>query len=123
MIELLTTYLRYLTAHPELVNSIILWNITMGFVYGVLFSLKKEMVEGSKGRNELLEANEQVMYLLNWVWPPIVCYAAYFTVALDVWVWAFVIGIIGYTIGGRWIFEWALAFKSGKSSMDNKKGE
>lgn len=121
MRELLTTYLKYLTAHPERVDSIILWSVTMTLVYVTLFVLRSTMVEGSKGPNKLMDANEQVMYLLNWVWPPIVCYSVFFKDPLNVWVWAFLLGVIGYAIGGRWIFEWALAFKTGKSSVEQTK--
>lgn len=119
MIQLFETYLAYLASHPDLINSIILWNITMAFVYFNLLRLKPVMVEGAKGVNGLFESNEQVIYLLNWVWPGILSYAAFFNAEFNVWVWGLIASIIGYTIGGRWLFEWALAFKTGKSSVES----
>lgn len=117
MIHLFETYLRYLESHPDLINSIILWNITMFFVYVNLIRLRPTMVDGAKGTNGLFESNEQVIYLLNWVWPGILSYAAFFNATFNIWVWGLTASIIGYTIGGRWLFEWALAFKTGKSTV------
>lgn len=91
----------------------------MAFMYFNLLRLKPVMVEGAKGVNGLFESNEQVIYLLNWVWPGILSYAAFFNAEFNVWVWGLIASIIGYTIGGRWLFEWALAFKTGKSSVES----
>ena len=91
----------------------------MAFVYFNLLRLRPTMIEGAKGVNGLFESNEQVIYLLNWVWPGILSYAAFFNAEFNVCVWGLIASIIGYTIGGRWLFEWALAFKTGKSSVES----
>jgi len=119
MLKVTETYLNYLANHPELINSIILWNITMFFVYVNLIKLRPTMIDGAKGVNGLFEANEQVIYVLNWIWPGILSYAAFFSAEFDVWVWGLIASMIGYTIGGRWLFEWALAFKTGKSTVES----
>ena len=118
MRDLIETYLKYLENHPEEINSIILWNLTMSFVYYVLIKYRNQMLEGAKSGNKLFESNEQVIFLLNMVWPGFLSYSVYFSKPIDGWSMSLVAGIIGYTIGGRWIFEWALAFKSGKSKVE-----
>ena len=115
--EILKSYLTYLAAHPELVNSIILWNISMFFIYFILLKYRTKMIEGSAGQNTFWEMPEQWGYIWLFVSAPITCYSAFFNQPLPDWVWWFNCGVAGYTIGGRWIFEWVLALRSGKNSV------
>jgi len=120
MKELLLSYLKYLETHPEAVHSILLWNITMVFVYWNLIKLRPQMVEGAKSDNRLFESNEQIIYILNWVWPGSVSYLVFFNVTPNGWTVSLLAGMIAYTIGGRWLFQWALAFKNGISKVEDK---
>lgn len=119
MTKLFESYLAYLAAHPGRVDSIILWTVTMMMVWFMLFRYRNLMMRGMSGTNGLFEAAEQVAYISHWIWPPIVCYSAFFNVELSAWVWYFVIGVIAYTLGGRWLFEWVLALRAGKSSVES----
>lgn len=113
-------YFKYLANNPHDVNSIILWNISTAVVYVILFWHRKLMIQGASSENGLFELPEQVTYVLNFVWPPITFYAAYFNAEFNIMVWALILGVIAYTIGGRWIFQWVLAFKSGKDNVNEQ---
>lgn len=120
MKNLIEAYLQYLANHPGRVDSIILWTISMVFVYIILFMYRKKMIEGASGEDTFFQLPEQVNYLLHYVWPPITFYAAYFDAKFQVYVWVLILGIIAYLIGGRWIFEWVLALRSGKANVEIK---
>ena len=120
MKDLINTYIQYLINHLEMVNSIILWNLTMLFVWGVQIKYRKKMIDGHAGSNFLFESPEQIAYILNFVWPGILCYAAYFNVDVPKYVWVIIGGTIMYVLGGRWLFEWALAFRAGASKVETK---
>lgn len=117
MIKLFDTYLEYLTNHPDTVNSIILWTITMFFYYFILMRYKTKMIEGASGGN-FWESPEQWGYLWLYLSGPITAYSAFFKAELPVYVWWFNIGVTGYTIGGRWIFQWLLALRSGSTRVE-----
>jgi hypothetical protein len=116
--HLLEKYLDFLYAHPQMINSIILWNITMVFVYFILIKYRTKMIEGSAGSNTFWEMPEQWGYIWLYVAAPITCYSAFFNSELPSWVWWFNVGVAGYTIGGRWIFEWVLAIRSGSKVVE-----
>lgn len=117
MKELIDTYLIYLATHPSLINSIILWNTTNFFIWFVLIRYRVKMIEGVMGENKLWEAPEQIAYLLLFLFPPILTYSAFFNSELPVWCWYFLSFAVAYTLGGRWMLEWILAFKTGSSSV------
>lgn len=120
MIRLIDTYLKYLETHPDLIHSIILWNVTMFFVYFILLKYRAKMIAGSEGENRYWEMAEQWGYLWLYVSAPITCYSAYFKVNLPDWVNWFNIGIACYTIGGRWLFEWVLALRAGSTKVETE---
>lgn len=78
------------------------------------------MIEGSAGENTFWESAEQWGYVWLYVAAPITCYSAYFKVELPFWVWWFNVGVAGYTIGGRWIFEWVLAVRAGSTKVETE---
>lgn len=120
MIKLLDTYFKYLESHPDLIQSIILWNITMFFVYFLLIKYRTKMIEGSAGENKFWEAPEQWGYIWLYVSAPITCYSAYFKTELPAWVWYFNVAITLYTIGGRWLLQWVLAVRAGTTKVETE---
>lgn len=116
--SLFEKYIQFLIDHPDMVNSIILWTMTMATVWFIMFKYRLKMIAGSEGANKFWEMPEQVGYMLNWVWPPVLCFSAYFKVELPVWVWYFMAAGVAYTVGGRWLFEWVLALRAGKTSVE-----
>lgn len=123
MKKLLESYFDYLSSNPGEFTSVNLWLITNVIIYAVLLAYRKKMVHGAAGQNGFMESPEQVMYILNWAWPSILTYAAFFRAEYSVWVWGFMIGCIAWALGGRWLFDWALAFKSGATRVTESKTE
>jgi hypothetical protein len=95
----------------------------MAFVYFILIKYRTKMIQGSEGANSFWEMPEQWGYLWLYIASPITCYSAFFNVELPSWVWWFNAGVAGYTIGGRWIFEWVLAVRSGATKVESTKVE
>lgn len=120
MIKMIDSYFEYLTTHPTMLNSIGLWTVTMVFYYFILIKYRQLMIEGSRGENSFWEMPEQWGYIWLYVSGPITAYSAYFNSELPSWVWWFNVGIAGYTIGGRWIFEWALAIRAGSTKVEHE---
>lgn len=115
MSHLFKSYIDYLSSNPGEFTSLLLWLITMTAVYVVLIVFRKKMVHGASGENGFMESSEQVLYVMNWVWPAIVSYAAYFRD--EEWIQWFMFGAIAWALGGRWLFEWALVFKAGGTKV------
>jgi hypothetical protein len=119
MMRLINSYLEYLATHPDKVDRIILWTVTVSVIWFVMFRLKPTMVDGAKGTDKLLQLAEQIGYITLWLLTPILSYFAYFKDSESVLY--FLGGIVAYTIGGRWLFQWALAFRSGKTIVEENK--
>lgn len=117
MIKLFDSYLDYLSSNPGEFTSLILWIITSTLITIVLFKRRKDMIEGIKGLNGFMESAESVTYLICWIFPYIVNYAAFFQAELPLWCWYFMSGCIAWALGGRWLFEWALALRAGSTTV------
>lgn len=118
MIRFIDSYFEYLATHPTEVNSIILWTITVGVIWFLMFRLKPVMVEGAKGIDKLFQLAEQIGYIVLWLLTPIISYFAYFKDSESTLY--FLGAVVAYTIGGRWLFQWALAFRSGKTTVEDQ---
>ncbi len=111
MQKLIDTYLNYLSSHPDVVNSIILWTMTSILITIILLKTERERIDGSKGTNKIWESAEQIIHIMSWIFPYVMTFAIYFKVeGMYTLAWYLLIGGLAYAIGGRWIFEWALAF-------------
>jgi hypothetical protein len=117
MIKLYDSYLDYLSANPGEFTSLILWLLTSVLITIVLFKRRNDMIDGVKGINGFMESAESVTYLMCWTFPYILNYAAFFEADLPDWVWWFMSGCIAWALGGRWLFEWALALRAGATSV------
>lgn len=116
MMRFINSYLEYLATHPDKVNSIILWTVTVGVIWFLMFRLKRVMVQGATGVDGLLQLAEQIGYIVLWLLTPIISYFAYFKESESTLY--FLGAVVAYTIGGRWLFQWALAFRSGKTTVE-----
>jgi hypothetical protein len=123
MTHVIDSYLTYLATHPSVINSIILWNTTNVFIWFILIRYRTKMIEGVMGENKLWEAPEQIAYLLLFLFPPILTYSAFFNSELPSWCWYFLSFAVAYTLGGRWLLEWILAFKSGSNKVEDTQTE
>jgi hypothetical protein len=116
MMRFIDSYFEYLANHPTTVNSIILWTVTVCVIWFLMFRLKRLMVQGATGVDGLLQLAEQISYISLWLLTPIISYFAYFKDSESTLY--FLGAIVAYTIGGRWLFQWALAFRSGKTTVE-----
>lgn len=116
--KLLDSYLDYLSANPGEFTSLLLWLITSTIITIVLSKRVKDMIAGIKGVNGFMESAESVTFLTCWLFPYVVNYAAFFQAELPHWVWWFMSGCIAWALGGRWLFEWALALRAGKTTVE-----
>lgn len=117
MQKLIDHYFEYLSNNPGKVDSIYLWTISTLIVWGIMFAYKRTMIEGAKGENKLFELPEIVGYIATWMFVPIIFYAVYFFNPIPDMAWYSILFVIAYTLGGRWILEWILAFKTGQSKV------
>lgn len=115
MRHLFESYTDYLSSNPGEFTALQLWTATMLGVYIMLIVFRKDMVHGSKGENGFWEPSEQILYIVNWLWPGVVCYAAFFYQTS--WIPYFIFGVIAYGLGGKWIFQWFLVFKAGGTEV------
>lgn len=123
MKHLLDSYFDYLSSNPGEFTSIVLWNITSIIITTVLIVYRKKMAHGAAGQNGFMESAEQVIWIMNWVWPYILTYSAFFQAELPSWCWWFMAGCIAWALGGRWLFEWALALRAGATKVNESKTE
>jgi hypothetical protein len=123
MRHLFSSYVDYLSSNPGEFTSLLLWLICSTIITIVLLKRVKDMVQGIKGVSGFMESAESVTYLMCWVFPYILNYAAFFEAELPSWVWWFMSGCIAWALGGRWIFEWALALRAGATSVTDTKVE
>ena len=121
MKNLFESYIDYLSNNPGEFTSLILWSITSTLITTVLFNRRKDMIEGIKGFDGFMQSSESVTYLMCWVFPYILNYSAFFQAELPVWCWWFMAGCIAWALGGRWLFEWALALRAGATSVNDPK--
>jgi hypothetical protein len=119
MRHLFESYTEYLSSNPGEFTSLIMWIVTSTIVTIVLVVYRKKMSHGASGENGFMESAEQVVWIMNWVWPYALGYSVFFQAVLPVWCWYFMSGCIAWALGGRWLFEWALAFRAGKTSVDD----
>lgn len=119
MRHLFSSYVDYLSSNPGEFTSLLLWLITSIIITVVLVRRVKDMVAGIKGVSGFMESAESVTYLMCWCFPYILNYAAFFEAELPAWVWWFMSGCIAWALGGRWIFEWALALRAGSTKVED----
>jgi hypothetical protein len=117
MNKIIESYFSNLALNPERLDSMFLWTVTSIIITVVLIKYSKQMVNGLMGKNTLWESPEIVIYLLCWLFPYILNYAAFFKATLPDWVWWFMSAGIAYALMGRWIFDWVLALRAGATSV------
>ena len=118
--KLIDAYLDHLAQNPNEVHAIILWTVVNAIAFYIKFKSRKDAIEGSKGADHLWEAPEYLVYIISWVVNPVTTFVIFFQVqSMIFYAWIVIGGTLAYTIGGRWIFEWFLAFKSGASKVDD----
>lgn len=119
MNKLFQSYIDHLSKNPELVSQNIKWTIVTFFGWIMILSLRKTIIKGLSGENGLLEAGEAINFIIILLLPPILAHTSFYK-DIPYYEWLFLGLISAYAIGGRWIFDWGLAFitKSKIESVD-----
>ncbi|HMJ67576.1 MAG TPA: hypothetical protein VK508_01710 [Cyclobacteriaceae bacterium] len=112
-------YFQHLAENPERADSLLLTSICTVVLWILMFRMKQRMIKGMEGLNLLWEGGEQVTFYSLIAFIPILFRTAYFPDASATQMIALYIvtGLIAYQVFGRYIFDWALAFKGGLSSV------
>lgn len=82
----------------------------------MLFIYRERILKGLEGENGHLEAGEMVMFLIAFCTPPILFYIGLLT-DYKLYALGFVAVVTGYALTGRYIFDWAIALRSGASKV------
>lgn len=122
--NLIESYFNHLAQNPERIDSLLMWTVCTFICWVVIFFYRKIIITGLSGSNQLFESAEVVIFIMLWLFPPVVFYASFFK-DVPFYVWVFMWAAIGWALTGRFIFDWALAFKNGSSieQADNQKLE
>ncbi len=118
-VSILKSYFTHLANSPERIDSLLMWTVCTIFAWAVMVVYRERIVRGLEGLNQLFEGGEFVVLVAVVCFPPILFNVAFFK-AVEMYQWYALLfegGILGYALMGRYIFDWALAFKTGQSSV------
>lgn len=121
MLKLIDSYIDYLSKNPDKIESIVIWAVVNSFVYWSLIKYRERMIAGASGENGFFEPPEHYAYFSLYVVFAIVTFSAFFKYELPMMMWYFIIGLVAYVMGGRWLFDWALEFLGRKNSTTETK--
>ena len=110
--EVIKSYFNHLSQTPERIDSLLLWTLCTFVCWSVLVVYRKSILKGLEGVNMLFEGGEIVTFIALWCFPPGIFYVLFFTENYMRSVYI-VDGIAAYQITGRYIFDWALAIRTG----------
>lgn len=115
-----TGYAHHLVRNPERIDAILLFLIWTFFVEVVILMYRKEIIKGLEGKNLLFEGAEIVTFVTVLCLPPTLFYMLFFkdTQPNQKFALMFEGGLIATCLYGRYIFDWALAFKSGADHVN-----
>ncbi len=114
--KLVDTYIEYLSKNANLVHGFFFMVVFTLFVWFVTWKFRERIIKGLEGENKIFQAGEVVIFVTIWCTPPILFYIVFFTEKY-LYGLLFLAGVLGYALMGRYLFDWALAFKSGKSEV------
>ena len=110
--EVVKSYFHHLAENPERIDSLFLWTLCTFVCWSVLFKYRQIIVKGLEGTNMLFEGGEIVTFIAIWCFPPAIFFVLFLTENYMISVYV-VTGIAAYQITGRYIFDWALAIRTG----------
>lgn len=110
------SYFHHLAESPERIDSLLMWLACTLVCWFILYKYRKPILKGLEGTNLLFEGGEVVTFISIWLFPPVVLRISMFheesstTQMISLYI---VAGIMAYQLTGRYIFDWALAIRSG----------
>lgn len=88
-------------------------------VWVVMFGYRKRILTGLEGPNGHLEAGELVIFIIAWLTPPAISWIVFMT-QYTLYGLAFIGIVTGYALTGRYIFDWAIAIRSGANKVETE---
>lgn len=118
--KIIDSYLDHLAANPERIDSILQWTFCTTFVWIVLLIYRERILTGLEGKNMLFESGEVIAFTAILCFVPTQFHILFFKGTETHQWWALLVecGLFASTLYGRYIFDWALAFKSGADHVN-----
>jgi len=118
-------YIHHLARNPERVDSLLMWVVCTAFCWIVIMLYRREIIKGLEGKNLLFEAAEIVTFVTVLCLPPTLFYILLFkgTEPNQKFALLFEGGLIAVCLYGRYIFDWALAYKAGLDHVNVTRAE
>jgi len=125
--NIIEKYLQHLAENPERIDSLLQWSFCTLVIWFVIWKFREKFLIGLAGDGrhpgevgtDNLDAREIIIFIFLFIPPPIIFNVAFFH-NVETWqqiaMWA-AIAPLYYQVFGRFIFDWALAFKSGASKV------
>lgn len=120
------SYFHHLAESPERIDSLLMWVVCTLVAWAMLYKYRKSILRGLEGENGWFEGGEIVTFVSFWLFPPIALRIAMFheessnTQMISLYI---VAGIMAYQLTGRYIFDWALAIRTGGKIEPTKEPE
>jgi len=109
MEKLFDSFLQNHFSNAERFDGLVMWTICTFFIWFWQIKFRERAVKGMEGSNFFWEGHEQTIYWsLMAMWP--IVFKAAFISNVTVEVWYFVGFLMGFSLLGRSILDYALAF-------------
>lgn len=119
MVSIIRAYFKYLESNPGRIDSIFQWTLCTFVAWFFIWKYRNRIIQGMEGMNLLFESGEVIAFISIVCFPPTLFNMAFFK-GTELYQWYALLvecGLFACTLYGRYIFDWALAFKSGASSV------
>ena len=119
MLKVFESYFSFLANNPGQINGIIQWTLCVVWSEFLIWKFRERIIKGMEGLNLLFESGEVIAFISIVCFPPTLFNLAFFK---DTQLYQFYAllaegAIFACTLYGRYLFDWALAFKTGASSV------
>lgn len=116
--KLINGYFDHLAESPERIDGLLMWTLCTFFLWFWQVKFRERAVRGMEGTNLFWEGHEQTIYWsLMAMWP--IVFKAAFIANVTTEVWYFVAFLMGFSLLGRSVLDYALAFL-GRSPVPKK---
>ncbi len=119
MNEFINAYFHNLAANPTRFDSMFQWTLCTLFLWFFIWKYRERIIAGMSSLNLLFESGEVIAFVCILCFPPILFNIAFFK-GTEMYQWytlLFIGAVFACTLYGRYIFDWALAFKTGASQV------
>jgi hypothetical protein len=113
--KLLDKFISYLS--HDRVEGVVLFLLSTVIMLALQLYHLRQWTHGLKGDNDRWEGPEILLYILIWMFPPMIFAEIFLQMKLSETVWWIYLGLTAFCLVGRWGLEWLLAFKTGANQV------